>query len=88
MIEGRDILPEIFRNDDIVKGILISMTHIEPRNVHALNETTFLVTCPSGILAEDTGSIIKKINEWLGKPVVVKCKEVNATQLPQVLECA
>ena len=44
LIEGRDILLEIFRNDDIAKGALIGATHIEPRSVHALNETTFLVT--------------------------------------------
>ena len=84
LIKGRDILPDIFRNEDIMKGVLIGMTHIEPRSVHALNETTFLVTYLSGILAEDIGSAIEKINEWLGKPVVITCNEVTATQLPQV----
>ena len=44
LIEGKEILPDIFRNEDIAKGVLISGTHIEPRNVHVLNETTFLVT--------------------------------------------
>ena len=46
LIEGRDILPDIFRNEDITKGILIGATHMEPRNVYALNETTFLVNYP------------------------------------------
>ena len=55
-IEGRDILPDIFRNEDITKGVLIGMTHVEPRSMHALNETTFLVTYPWGILAEDISS--------------------------------
>ena len=64
------------------------MTHVEPRCVHALNEATFLVTYPLGILAEDIGSAIEKINEWFGKPVVITCNEVAATQLPQFLECA
>ena len=59
---------------------------MEPRSVHALNKTTFLVTYSSGILAEDIGSVIKKINEWLGKPVVITCDEVTAVQLPQVIE--
>ena len=49
LIEGRDILPEIFRNDDIPKKVLIGMTHVEPRSVHALIKTTFLVTYPLGI---------------------------------------
>ena len=62
------------------------MTHMEPRSVHARNETTFLVTCLLGILAEDIGSAIEKINKWLGKPVVITCHEATATQLPQVLE--
>ena len=88
LIRGRDILLNIFRNEDITKGVLIGMTHVKPRNVHALNETTFLVTYPLGILAEDIGSAIEKINEWLGKPLVITCDEVTATQLPQVLECA
>ena len=87
LIEGRDILLEIFRNDDIVEGVLIGVTHVEPRHVHALNETTFLVTHPLGVSAEDIGSAIEKINEWLGKPVVITYNEVTATQLLQVLEC-
>ena len=65
----------------------MSGTHIEPRSVYALNETTFIVTYSSEILAEDIGSSIERIDEWLGKPVVITCDEVTATQLPQVLEC-
>ena len=84
----KDILLDVFRNEDIMKGVLVSGTHVKPRSVHALNETTFLVTYSSGILAEETGSAIEKIDEWLGKPVVIMCDEVTAMQLPQVLECA
>ena len=62
-----------FRNEDIVKGVLISGTHIEPRSVHALNETPYLVTYSSGILAEEIVYAIEKMNEWLGKPVVIMC---------------
>ena len=63
------------------------MTHIEPRRLHALNETTFLVTYQSRISAKNVGSTSEKINKWLGKPVVIPCNEVTATQLPKVLEC-
>ena len=66
----------------------MSGTHFKPRSVHALNKTIFLVTCSSGILAEDIDSAIKKINEWLGKSVVIICDEVTAAQLPKVIECA
>ena len=86
LIEGRVILSDIFRNEDISKGLLIGQTHVESRSVHVLNETTFLATYSSGILTEDIDSAIEKINEWLGKPVVITCDEVTATQLPQVLE--
>ena len=88
LIDGRDVLPDIFRNEDFTKGVLIGTTHMEPRSVHALKETTFLVTYLLTILAEDIGFAIEKINEWLGKPVVITCDKVPTTQLPQVLECA
>ena len=87
LIDGKEILPDVFRDEDIMKGALISGTHIKPRSVHALNETTFLVTYSSGILAEEIGSAIEKIDEWLGKPVFIMCDEVTAVQLPQVIKC-
>ena len=54
-----------------MKGVLVSRTHIKPRGVHALNETKFLVTYSSGILGEDIGSAIEKIDDWLDKLVVI-----------------
>ena len=59
-----------------------------PRSVHALNETTFLQTYSSGILAEEIGTAIERIEEWLGKPVVMTCNEVTTAQLSQVIGCA
>ena len=44
LIDGKDILLEVFRNEDIAKGVLVSRTHVKPRSVQALNETKFLVT--------------------------------------------
>ena len=81
LTDRKDILPNGFRNEDTVKGVLISRTHVELRGVHALNETTFLVTHSSGILVYDISFAIEKINEWLGKPVVITCDEVTAAQL-------
>ena len=63
LINGNVILLDIFRNEDIAKGVLVSRTHVEPRSVHALNETTFLMTYSSRIPAEDISSAIEKINE-------------------------
>ena len=40
----------------------------------------------SGILAKEIGSAIQKIDEWLGKPVVITCNEVTSVQLPRVIE--
>ena len=67
---------------------MVSGTLVEPSSVHAVNEFIFLVTYLSGIQAEDIGSGIEKINEWLGKPVVITCDEVTAVQLPHVIKCA
>ena len=69
-----------------MKGVLISWMHIEPRSVQALNETTFLATYASGILAEEILAAVEKIENWLGKPVVITCNEVKTNQLPQVVE--
>ena len=60
----------------------MSWTHVEARGVHALNETTFLVTYSSDILADEIGSAIEKINEWFFKPVVITCDEVNYYSTP------
>ena len=86
LIDGKDILLDVFSNKEIAKGVLVSGNQVKPRSVYALNETTFLVTYPSGIQAEDLGSTIKKINEWLGEPVVITFDEVTAVQLPQIIE--
>ena len=88
LIDGREILLDVFQNEDVPKGVLLGGTHVEPRSVHALNETTSLVTYSSGILAEEIASAIEKIDEWLGKPVVIICDEVTTAQLPQIIECA
>ena len=60
----------------------MSWTHVDPRSVQALNETTFLVTYFLHILAEEIGSVIEKIDKWLGKPVVITWDEVTTAQLP------
>ena len=64
----------------------MSWTLVEPRGVQNLNKTTFLVTYSSDILAGEIGSTIEKIDEWLGKLVVITCDEVTTAQLPQVIE--
>ena len=46
------------------------------------------MTYSSGILAEEIWTAIEKIDERLGKPVIITCKEVTAVQLPQVIEHA
>ena len=50
-----------------MKGVLMGWSHVKPKNVQALNETTFLATYASGILAEETGAAIEKIENWVGK---------------------
>ena len=40
----------------------------------------------SGILVEEIWSAVERIDEWLGKPVVITCDEMTAMQLPQVVE--
>ena len=86
LIDGKEILLHALQNEDVTKGVLMSWMHVEPRSVQALNETTFLVIYASGILADEIGSAVEKIEDWLGKPVVIPCDEVTTTQIPQVIE--
>ena len=88
LVDGKESILDVFRNEDIMKGVLVSGTHVKPISVHALIKTIFLVIYSSGILAEEIGSAIEKIDEWLGKPVVIMCDKVTTMQLPRVLEHA
>ena len=68
--------------------MLMGWMNVEPKRLQALNETTFLAIYAVGILAEEIGTAIEKIDNWLGKPVVITCDEVTVAQLPHVLDCA
>ena len=41
LIDGKDILPDVFRNEDITKGVLVSGTHVEPSSVMLLMRLHF-----------------------------------------------
>ena len=66
LIDGKEILLHVLQNEDVAKGVLMCWMHVEPRSVQALNETTFLVTYASGILSDEIGSAVEKIEDWLG----------------------
>ena len=71
-----------------MKGVLTGWMNVEPKRLQTLNETTFLATFAVDILAEEIGTAIERIDNWLGKPIVITCNEVTTAQLPHVLECA
>ena len=84
----KEILLKALCNEEVAKGVITGWTNVEPKRLQLLNETTFLTTFAMGILAEEIGITIEKIDNWLGKPVVITCNEVTAVQLPHVLEHA
>ena len=86
LINRKEILLQALCNDEVAKGVITGWTNIETKRLQALNETTFLATFAVGILAEEIGIAIERINNWLGKPVVITCNEVTMAQLPHVLE--
>ena len=88
LINSKEILPLAFNNEEVMKGVITGWTNVEPKRLQALNDTTFLATFAAGILAEEIGIAIEKIDNWLGKPVVITCNEVTAVQLPHVCKCA
>ena len=87
LIDRKEILLWPLHNEEVAKGVITVWTNVEPKRLKVLNETTFLATFPPGILAKEIGIAIEKINNWLGKPVVITCNEVTVVQLPHVLEC-
>ena len=87
LINGKEILLHALYNEEVAKGVPIGWMNVEPKRLQALNETTFLATFAVGILAEEIGNAIEKIDNWLGKPVVITCDEVTTAQLLHVLKC-
>ena len=88
LIDGKEIIPQFLCNEEVTKGMLMGWMNAEPKRLQALNETTFLATYAVGILAEEIGTAIERIDNWLEKPIVITCNEVTTAKLPHVLECA
>ena len=88
LIDSKEILPQTLHNEEVAKGVITGWTNMEPKRLQAVNETTFLALFAVGILAEEIGVAIEKIDKWLGKPIVITCNEVTMVQLPHVLKCA
>ena len=86
LIERKEILLQALCNEEVAKGVITGWTNVEPKRLQALNETTFLATFAAGILAEEISVAIEKIDNWLGKPIVITCNEVTMVQLPYALE--
>ena len=86
LINGKEILPPALCNEEVMKGVITGWTNVEPKRLQALNETIFLATFAASILAEEIGIAIEKIDNWLGKLVVITCNEVTMVQLPHVLK--
>ena len=87
LIIGKEILLQALHDEEVMNGVLMGWTNVEPKRLQALNETTFLAIYAMGILAEEIGMAIEKIDNWLGKPVVITYNEVTVAQLPHVLDC-
>ena len=77
LVNGKEILLQALHNEEVRKGVLTGWTNVKPKRLQALNETTFLATYAVGILAKEIGTAIERINNWLGKPVVITCDEVT-----------
>ena len=65
LIDGKEILQQALYNEEVAKGAITGWTNMEPKRLQALNEMTFLTTFAVGILAEEIGIAIEKIDNWL-----------------------
>ena len=84
LTDGKEILPQALCHEEVAKGVLMDWTNVEPKSMQGLNETTFLAIYVAGILAEEIGTAIETIDNWLGKLVVITCDEATMAQLPRV----
>ena len=87
LIKGKEILLQALCNEEVTKGVLTRWMNVEPKRLQTLNETTFLAIFVAGILADEIGTAIERVDNWLGKPIVIMCNEVTMAQLPHVLKC-
>ena len=87
LINGNEILLQVVYNEEVMKGVLTGWMNVEPKRLQALYETTFLAIFAVGISAEEIGTAIERIDNWLGKPIVITCDEVTMVQLPHMLKC-
>ena len=87
LIDGKEILLQALCNEEVTKGVITGWTNVETKSLKALNETTFFTTFAVGILAEEIGIAIERVDNWLGKSVVITCNEVTVAQLPHMLKC-
>ena len=76
LIDGKEILPQALCHERGHERGNYRVENMEPKRLQILNETNFLATYAAGILAEEIGITIERIDKWLGKPVVITCDEV------------
>ena len=62
LINGKEILLQALHNEEVMKGVITGWRNVETKRLQALNETTFLATFAVGIVAEEIGSVIKRID--------------------------
>ena len=65
LIDRKEILLQALCNEEVVKGVLTGQMNVEPKRLQAFNETTFLATYAVGILAEEIGIAIEKIDKLI-----------------------
>ena len=59
---GKRFYQQAHHNDEVAKGVITGWTNIEPKRLQVLNETTFVATFAKGILAEEIGIAIERID--------------------------
>ena len=62
LTNGKEILLQALCNEEVTKGVLTWWTNVEPKRLQTLNETAFLATYAVGILAEEIGTAIERID--------------------------
>ena len=86
VVDGHNPLPEIYKNEAIVKEAIIKYTEIEPLIIHPLDDGTILVVFGQGINITSVIDRIAVLASRLDKSVTVECDMVMAEQFRAVME--
>ena len=68
-MDSQGPLLTIFHDQEVMKGVIIKYTHVEPKEILALDEEFYVLIFASGIGVINISHRLNTLHSWLWKPV-------------------